>query len=113
MFQDKQEAMQYLERLKHNSSYPYRKKDTENNGVYFGKTSKRWLIKYYHKGNEIIANRKHQTAITPELTELAERMIRCEMRIKWTQLQDWDLLTGSQWDEATVKKNLLMMPIAS
>lgn len=104
MFQDKQEAMQYLERLKHNSSYPYRKKDTENNGVYFGKTSKRWLIKYYHKGNEIIANRKHQTAITPELTELAERMIRCEMRIKWTQLQDWDLLTGSQWDEATVKK---------
>lgn len=104
MFQDKQEAMQYLERLKHNSSYPYRKKDTENNGVYFGKTSKRWLIKYYHKGNEILANKKHQTAITPELTELAEKMIRCEMRIKWHQLNDWDLLEGSQWNEATVKK---------
>ena len=104
LFQDKEESLQYLERLKHLSSYPYRKKDVENNGVYFGKTSKRWLLKYYHKGNEIIANRKHQTAITPELTELAERMIRCEMRIKWTQLQDWDLLTGSQWDEATVKK---------
>lgn len=106
MFQDRQEALKYLERLKHVSSYPYRKnkKDVENNGVYFGKTSKRWLIKYYHKGNEILANKKHQTAITPELTELAERMIRCEMRIKWTQLQDWDLLTGSQWDEATVKK---------
>ncbi len=104
LFRDKEESLQYLERLKHLSSYPYRKKDVENNGVYFGKTSKRWLLKYYHKGNEIIANRKHQTAITPELTELAERMIRCEMRIKWTQLQDWDLLTGSQWDEATVKK---------
>ena len=104
LFQDKQEAMQYLERLKHLSSYPYRQKDVENNGVYFGKTSKRWLLKYYHKGNEIIANRKHQTTITSGLTELAERMIRCEMRIKWTQLQDWDLLTGSQWDEATVKK---------
>ena len=106
MFQDRQEALKYLERLKHVSSYPYRKnkKDVENNGVYFGKTSKRWLIKYYHKGNEILANKKHQTAITPELTELAEKMIRCEMRIKWHQLNDWDLLTGDRWDDATVKK---------
>lgn len=105
MFQDRQEALKYLERLKHVSSYPYRKdKDVENNGVYFGKTSKRWLIKYYHKGNEILANNKHQTAITPALTELAEKMVRCEMRIKWHQLNDWDLLTGDRWDAATVKK---------
>ena len=105
MFQDRQEALKYLERLKHVSSYPYRKdKEIENNGVYFGKTSKRWLIKYYHKGNEILANNKHQTAITPALTELAEKMVRCEMRIKWHQLNDWDLLTGDRWDAATVKK---------
>lgn len=104
LFQDKQEALKYLERLKHNSSYPYRKKDTENNGVYFGKTSKRWLIKYYHKGNEIIANRKHQRHITPELQALADVMVRCEMKIKWTQLKEWDLLTGDKWDDATVRR---------
>ena len=104
LFQDKQEALNYLERLKHNSSYPYRKKDIESNGVYFGKTSDRWLIKYYHKGNEIIVNRKHQKHITPELQALADVMIRCEMRIKWTQLSEWDLLTGEKWDKATVRR---------
>lgn len=105
LFQDKQEALKYLERLKHNSSYPYRnKKDIESNGVYFGKTSRRWLIKYYHKGNEIIANRKHQKHITPELQAMADVMVRCEMRIKWTQLKEWDLLTGDKWDDATVRR---------
>lgn len=105
LFQDKAEALKYLERLKHNSSYPYRnKKDIESNGIYFGKTSRRWLIKYYHKGNEIKANRKHQKHITPELQALADVMIRCEMRIKWTQLKDWDLLTGDKWDDVTVRR---------
>lgn len=104
LFQDRQEALKYLELLKHNSSYPYRKKDTESNGVYFGKTSKRWLIKYYYKGNEIIANRKHQKQIKPELRALADAMVRCEMRIKWTQLREWDLLTGDKWDTKTVIK---------
>lgn len=104
LFQDRQEALKYLELLKHNSSYPYRKKDIESNGVYFGKTSKRWLIKYYHKGNEIIANRKHQKRITAELKAVADVMIRCEVRIKWTQLRDWDLLTGEKWDKATVRR---------
>lgn len=104
LFQDKQEARRYLERLKHNSSYPYRKKDIENNGVYFGKTSKRWLLKYYHKGTEVIVNRKHQKHITVELQALADLMIRCEMRLKWRQLSEWDLLTGDKWDAATVIK---------
>lgn len=104
LFQDKQEALRYLERLKHNSSYPYRKKDIENNGVYFGKTSRRWLLKYYHKGTEVIVNHKHQKHITAELQALADLMIRCEMRLKWTQLSEWDLLTGDKWDAATVIK---------
>lgn len=104
LFQDKQEALRYLERLKHNSSYPYHKKDIENNGVYFGKTSKRWLLKYYHKGTEVIVNRKHQKHITAELQALADLMIRCEMRLKWRQLSEWDLLTGDKWDAATVIK---------
>lgn len=103
-FPDKQEALNYLERLKHNSSYPYRKKDTENNGVYFGKSSKRQRLMYYHKGTEIIANRKHQRHITPELQALADVMIRCELRLKWTQLNQWDLLTGDKWDDATVRR---------
>ncbi|PVZ88207.1 hypothetical protein C9426_08410 [Serratia sp. S1B] len=102
VFQNKQEALRYLERLKHSSSYPYRKKDIENNGVYFGQTSKRWLLKYYHKGTEVIVNRKHQKYITAELQGLADLMIRCEMRLKWTQLSEWDLLTGDKWDTATV-----------
>lgn len=35
---------------------------------------------------------------------MADMMIRCEMRIKWTQLREWDLLTGDKWDDATVRR---------
>ena len=105
LFQDHQEAMKYLERLKYSSSYPNRKnKQIESNGVYFNKESKRSVIKYYHKGTEILNNKKHQTAITHELSALADMMIRCEMRIKWQELRDLDLLTGDKWDHVTVKK---------
>lgn len=104
LFDSRDEALQYLERLKYHSSYPRFDKKIESNGVYFGYDSKRKTIKYYHKGHEIIANNKYQQNLDNDLIELANRMVRCELTLKWRELYDNELLNGYDWDSATVKR---------
>ena len=102
LFNNKDKALQYLERLKLHSSYPRFDKEVKNNGVYFGYHSKRKTLKYYHKGTEIANNKKYQHK-TDELQALANRMIRCELRLKWRELDDQSLLNGFNWTPETVR----------
>lgn len=104
LFDSKDEALQYLERLKYHSSYPRFDKKVESNGVYFGYNSKRKTIKYYHKGNEAIANNKYQNNLNNDLIELANKMVRCELTLKWRELYDNELLNGFDWNSETVKR---------
>lgn len=64
LFDSKEQAQLYLALIKEHGSYPRRKKDVEKNGVYFGKTSKRTTLVYYHKGNELLAHKKQQANLT-------------------------------------------------
>ena len=115
LFENKDKSLQYLERLKLHSSYPRFDKEVKNNGVYFGYHSKRKTLKYYHKGTEVAINKKYQHK-TDELQALADRMIRCELRLKWRELNDKSLLNGFNWTPETVKQlidgahNQLRMP---
>lgn len=104
LFDSKDEALQYLERLKYHSSYPRLDKKIESNGIYFGYDSKRKTIKYYHKGNETAVNRDYQHNLDETLKKLASRMIRCEMRLQWRELNDEGLLNGYDWNSETVKR---------
>ena len=116
LFDGRDEALQYLERLKYHSSYPRLDKKVESNGVYFGYDSKRKTIKYYHKGNETIANSKYQNNLNNDLKDLASKTVRCELTLKWRELYDNELLNGYDWDSETVKRliddthNQLRMP---
>jgi II/X family phage/plasmid replication protein len=103
LFDNKDKALKYLERLKLHASYPRFDKVVKNNGIYFGYDSKRKIFKYYHKGNEITNNRKYQNK-NDELQALADRMIRCELRLKSRQLNDNNLLNGFNWTPETVKQ---------
>lgn len=115
LLDDKDKALQYLERLKLHASYPRFDKHVEKNGIYFGYNSKRKTLKYYHKGTEVANNKKYQNK-NDELQALAERMIRCELRLKWRELDDKSLLNGFNWTPETVKQlideahNHLRMP---
>ena len=104
LFESRSEALQYLERLKFHASYPRFDKKVENNGVYFGYDSKRKTFKYYHKGTEIKVNKKYQKSGNKELQALADLMIRCELRLKWRELKDKELLNGFNWTPETVKQ---------
>lgn len=104
LFESRSEALQYLERLKFHASYPRFDKKVEGNGVYFGWESKRKTFKYYHKGTEIKVNKKYQKSVNKELQALADLMIRCELRLKWRELKDKELLNGFNWTPETVKQ---------
>lgn len=103
LFENKDKSLKYLERLKLHSSYPRFDKHVESNGIYFGWDSDRKRLKYYHKGTEVANNKKYQYK-TDELQALADRMIRCELRLKWRELNDNNLLNGFNWTPETVKQ---------
>ena len=116
LFETKDESLQYLERLKFHASYPRFDKVVKKNGVYFGYDSKRKTFKYYHKGTEIKVNKKYQKSGNKELQALADLMIRCELSLKWRELNSSNLLNGFNWTPEIVKQliddahNQLRMP---
>lgn len=97
LFESKVAALDYLEHLKSTASYPYRKKTIYSNGVYFGMRSKRWCLKFYHKGTEVRVHKNGEYHLDDEIKALADLMVRAEMRINSQQLKEWDLQFGYQW----------------
>lgn len=99
LFGSKVAALDYLEHLKSTASYPYRKKTIYSNGVYFGMRSKRWCLKFYHKGTEVQVHKNGEYHLDDEIKALADLMVRAEMRINSQQLKEWDLAFGYQWSK--------------
>ena len=87
LFESKVAALDYLEHLKNTASYPYRKKTIYSNGVYFGMRSKRWCLKFYHKGTEVQVHKNGEYHLDDEIKALADLMVRAEMRINSQQLK--------------------------
>jgi|LSQX01.1.fsa_nt_gb II/X family phage/plasmid replication protein len=116
MFENQEKAQQYLNLIKEHATYPRRKREVENNGIYFGKGSKRTTLLYYYKGKEVTSHKKQQANITPELKAYADRMVRCEVRLLSQQLRDDQLQYGHCWNEELIKQvvenyhNLLNLP---
>lgn len=97
LFNSKNEALDYLNHLKKSASYPYRSKTIYSNGLYFGMKSKRWTLKFYHKGTEVLAHKNNEYPIDGALLAFADLMVRAEIRINAHQLREWDLMFGHQW----------------
>lgn len=60
-------------------------------------TSKRWNIRYYHKGTEL-RDKNKRFYMDKELFALAELMVRSEIRVLNPQLKDWNLSYGYHWE---------------
>lgn len=72
--------------------------------LYFGKTSRRWSLKFYSKGEEINAP-KHQLPDElqhPELIEWAENKLRAELTLRTTELIDINLRKASSLTPETL-----------
>ena len=90
-------ALNYLDQLKTGGYYPYKSIKIYQNGVYFGQSSKRWVLGYYHKGKEIDQQRTKKDIVSPELKALADVTIIAQIKIYYKQLKDWDLMFAWQW----------------
>lgn len=98
-FDNKQLALNYLDQLKTGGYYPHKSKTIYQNGVYFGQSSKRWVLGYYHKGKEVDQQRTKKDIVNPELKALADVTIRAEIKTYYRQLKDWDLMFAWQWND--------------
>lgn len=105
IFENKEISLKYLNNIKTGGRYPYRRKTTYQNGVYFGQNSKHWVLGFYHKGNEIKANRR-KILISNELSLLADSMIRRELKLYSRKLKELDLKLGYDWVDINFLENL-------
>lgn len=67
--------------------------------LYFGKSSRRWVLKCYAKGPEIMANRNKQPAILGHAAaqEYASKALRVELELKSMELKRLGLDALSMW----------------
>lgn len=70
-----------------------------NGTLYFGKNSRRWSIKFYHKGQEVKANEKHHRALSEELHIFADKSLRCEVTLRGMELEKMGLSTVCEWSD--------------
>ena len=77
--------------------------------AYFGKNSRRWSLKCYSKGLEILAKGHKLPAELriPEMVEYAEKSLRIEAVIRQLELKRRGLNTASNWDIDTSEELLL------
>ena len=106
LFADKQQAQVYLAKIKEHGTYPRRKKETQDNGTYFGLRSTRTTLLYYHKGTEVSTHKKQHKRITAELQAYADCMVRCEVRLYSQHLRDNNFNYGHVWDHDLVVKTV-------
>lgn len=99
-------AMGQTARLKHRGSFQY-----SGDTAYCGKNSRRWSLKCYSKGHEILA-KGHQLPKElqiPEMLEYADKSLRIEAVIRQLELKRLGLDLASNWTCDTAKMLLQTM----
>lgn len=76
--------------------------------LYFGKTSRRWAVKCYSKGQDITrkGNELHKDLQYPELMDFAEKALRIELVIRSMGLKNLHLDYAAHWTPDTAKQLL-------
>ncbi|MBE2492605.1 hypothetical protein ILR85_18465, partial [Acinetobacter baumannii] len=77
--------------------------------AYFGKNSRRWSLKCYSKGSEILAkgHKLPQELCIPEMIEYANKALRIEGVIRQLELKRRHLNVAANWDIDTAEELLL------
>ena len=77
--------------------------------AYFGKNSRRWALKCYSKGLEILAkgHKLPPELATPEMLEYAQKALRIEGVTRQLELKRRQLHVASNWDIDTAEELLL------
>lgn len=95
------EVLDWLRAAEQTAHLPHRGRGqlTKGSTLYFGKTSRRWSLKLYSKGQEIHAGGHGQEAILdlPHAVEWADRTLRAEIVLRSMELKERDLQCPADW----------------
>lgn len=91
-------------RLKHRGAGQFR-----GDTLYWGKGSRRWLLKCYSKGDEIDGKKSNfpNDLRTPQMLDYANKALRIEVTLKSNQLREWLHHDASIWTPETARMLLL------
>lgn len=91
-------------RLKHRGAGQF-KGDT----LYWGKGSRRWSLKCYHKGSEILGKKSNFPDVlkTPQMLDYASRSLRFEATFRSNFLREGMLHVAKHWTAETAKMLLI------
>ena len=107
LFPSEQVAKAWLRAAGRSANMQYRGAGLFKEGtLYFVPTSRRFVPKIYHKGDEITSNKKghklpDELLQIPELLQYAKNSLRFEIKILSTQLNEWFLHLGCNWEQDT------------
>ena len=95
------DVLAWLRAAESSAHLPYRGKGqlTKGSTLYFGKHSRRWSLKLYSKGQEILDNASEQPALfaLPHAKAWASNILRTEMTIRSLELKHRGINTGTSW----------------
>jgi II/X family phage/plasmid replication protein len=99
------EVNNWLRSAEFSANLRHRGKGQFNHGtLYYGARSSHWTLKFYHKGQELRANKKHQRADILELKsllEFADKSLRSEIQFRARELDKLGLSTLKDWNDST------------
>jgi len=102
---DSNEVNNWLRSAEFSANLRHRGKGQFNHGtLYYGAKSSHWTLKFYHKGQEVRANKKHQRADILELDSVlgfADKSLRSEIQFRGRELDKIGLSKLSSWDDVT------------
>lgn len=70
---------------------------TKGTTVYWNKTSKRWSVKAYSKGQELALRRNNEHLLPESLRAYADTALRIELTLKGDELREIGLRTAANW----------------
>lgn len=92
----------WLRSAEFSANLRHRGKGNFTNGtLYFGKHSRRWSLKFYHKGQEVKDNKKHHIPLPDEILLFAEKSLRCELTLRAKELEKMGLSGVQFWSDET------------
>lgn len=103
-YKDAQSAIRVLEQCGH---LRHRGKGQmySDSTVYFGKHSRRWGIKFYHKGGELRAHKLHpELPFRESIQNYADTLVRSECVVRQTELIERELHKVTNWGDNTVQE---------
>lgn len=94
----------WLRSAEFSANLRHRGKGQMTNGtLYFGKHSRRWSLKFYHKGQEVRDNKKHQRELPDSLLQFADKSLRAEIVLRGKELDKLGLSVIGEWDNVNVE----------